>query len=248
MVPGAGSADGAVFHSLCDRQRRRVLGLLRGREEPVWLDTLATFLAAEESETVPGEVTSAQARRFRADLVHDHLPRLESAGLVRWNRDDGSVRATDHPALSDPCLDRVLDEPCGDWDPILETLDDDRRRRVLAVLRDHGGVMDRRELAMEVVTRECEIDQDGQARRGRDARHGENEDPGSARQSGSERPVTRRNEAVLSLHHVHLPKLERADLVAYDGADGTVSYQGDTTLADELLDVGDDESRSQSSV
>lgn len=30
-----------------------------------------------------------------------------------------------------------------------------------------------------------------------------------------------------SLHHMHLPKLDDADVVEYDAADGTVQYRGD---------------------
>ena len=73
---------------LANGQRRRILRALLGSEGPVTVD--------------PGD-PAAHAR-----LHHIHLPKLESAGLVDWNRRGGTV-------VRGPAFDDVV--------PLLEAID-----------------------------------------------------------------------------------------------------------------------------
>lgn len=86
-------------------------------------------------------------------------------------------------------------------DSIVPALADDRRREVLAVLEDESRSITRDELARKLAS------------------------------SRTDQPSARDVEDVnVRLHHCHLPRLERADLVEYDPDDGSVVYQGPPEL------------------
>ncbi|RDI72213.1 DUF7344 domain-containing protein [Halopelagius longus] len=132
-------------------------------------------------------------------LVHVHLPALSDAGLVEWDRDDECVETATHPVLDDPRFRELLETDGDGADEALSALSDERRRLALAVLRDDGTTVSRSALAGEVLRREA-----GDADTNPDA------------------DDVRRVE--FRLHHVHLPKLDDADFVAYDPERGRVSY------------------------
>lgn len=54
--------------------------------------------------------------------------------------------------------------------------------------------------------------------------------------SSSEEPTEFRDRFKIQLHHVHLPKLQEADLIEYDRASSTVQYQSDDKI-EEFLEV-----------
>ncbi|WP_226022889.1 DUF7344 domain-containing protein [Halomicrobium salinisoli] len=88
-----------------------------------------------------------------------------------------------------------------------DCLTDGRRRRTLAVLFDEVGVTSERALARRLAAAESE------------------ETP----QSVADEAVTN---VRTSLRHVHLPKLDDADLIDWDGEDGTVAAADHPLLSD----------------
>jgi DNA-binding transcriptional ArsR family regulator len=164
--------------------RRRTLAALLDRDGPVSVGELTADLAVSAQR---------EHRAIHIDLVHRHLPALEDAGLVAWDRDAGTVATTEDPALGDPDLRRFI----GREDGLAETIDclaDEQRRTVLAVLGREGAAS-RRTLARAVSEREA----DGEP------------SPDAV------------EDALVTLHHVHLPKLADAGLVEYDAETGTVA-------------------------
>lgn len=84
-----------------------------------------------------------------------------------------------------------FEEECTRTEANLTSLADERRRKILAVLKQQETPLDRRDLAEEVTA----IEQD--------------DIPATV----SEQAVDR---VLLTLHHTHLPKLEDAGFIKYD--------------------------------
>lgn len=211
------TAEHAVFRSLSDGRRRCVVRLLQDRRSPVDLRDLATQVVADEGGRPLDSVRPYDVANVLPELAHQHLPQLESAGLVRWDRDAGTVTLTDHPALGDPKFQRIVaGEGERDWDAVLAQLADGRRRVVLSVVADHDGPVSRADIARTTITRAPDLFTGGTST-----------DPVEALET--------------SLHHVHLPKLQSVGLVSYDLDAGTVAYEGHAAIETEWLTVEEGE-------
>lgn len=83
-----------IYEVLSNPRRRYTVHYLQFREESVELGTLAEQLAAWECETPIREVTSAQRKRTYTALQQEHLPKMDSVGIVDFEQREGVV----HPA------------------------------------------------------------------------------------------------------------------------------------------------------
>ncbi len=87
---GPGSIDGEhlatdrLFGLLRERERRQSVAFLRDADGAVAVSTLAEHVAAGGDDRA--------VRRTLVGLDHVHLPRLEAAGVVEYDRDAGTVR------------------------------------------------------------------------------------------------------------------------------------------------------------
>lgn len=83
-------SDDRLYQALSSGQRRRLLYVLLVEESSA-VEKLATVLAgwtATESEEI---ITAEDHERILIELDHVHLPVLEEAGLVRYDREKGTV-------------------------------------------------------------------------------------------------------------------------------------------------------------
>ena len=131
------------YEVLRSPRRLRVLEVLgrRGtRLPPAELTT--ALLDRMESDRPTG-----QARHeVRLSLVHNHLPRLEDAGIVDWT--DAGVALVDVPPVHPADLSVFLDVCGGDHaEELLETLVDPVRMRILSVLEDGDSPLSLEQLA-----------------------------------------------------------------------------------------------------
>lgn len=69
---------------LATESRREILAYLYGIDREVAIAELADYLATAGIETDRGRATMA--------LEHAHLPKLDGTGLIRWDRENGTVR------------------------------------------------------------------------------------------------------------------------------------------------------------
>ena len=80
-----------VFDLLSNPRRRFVLSYLRQEGGPVDLVDLADEIAGWENETPVDELTSQQRKRVYVSIYQTHVPKLEDAGVVNYDRESGMV-------------------------------------------------------------------------------------------------------------------------------------------------------------
>ena len=99
-------SEDEVFEVLANRRRRHTLHAIAGEENRTHeLGELSERVAAWENEIDVAEVSYDERKRVYTALQQSHLPRLDEAGLVEFDKDRGVVEPT--PALAD--VDLYLD-------------------------------------------------------------------------------------------------------------------------------------------
>lgn len=84
-----------VVGSMPDGRLRKVLSILDSHGESVRRDVLAHRIAAHEAD---GESWADAVETVRSELHHVHLPKLEGAGLLEYDADNGTVNYQDIPS------------------------------------------------------------------------------------------------------------------------------------------------------
>lgn len=104
-----------VFELLSSPRRRYVLYHLREAEEPIELTTLAEQVAAWENETSVDEITEQERKRVYVSLYQTHIPRLDEAGVVSYDKDSGMVMLQPDADQIDTYLSSADDELPWQW-------------------------------------------------------------------------------------------------------------------------------------
>lgn len=105
-APG-GLTQETAFEVLSCRRRRHVLHCLKQRGGSVGLRELSTAIAAWENDVSVEEVTYDQRMRVYTALRQSHLPKMDDAGVVAFDRDRGDVELTDEATELEVYLDVV---------------------------------------------------------------------------------------------------------------------------------------------
>lgn len=205
---GTASLD-VLFDSLASQARRSLLDTLWADDtESATLESLAIRQAAGPGQS-PAEVTDARHERARASLHHVHLPKLDTAGLIEYDTDRGTVTPLDHPARRDSGVRAAIEGATtanpASLDALFEALATGRNRRILDVLSHQLGA-----IPVETLARELGAT-----------------DLGAVESDVDAQPV---DHLRASLRHHHLPHLAAADLVEYDPDASIVAYAGHPDL------------------
>jgi len=80
-------SEDELFDVLSNRRRRLAITLLRREDAPVELGRMADEIAARENDVPVEEVSAAQRKRVYTALQQTHLPRMDRAGLVAFDRE-----------------------------------------------------------------------------------------------------------------------------------------------------------------
>lgn len=80
-----------VFDILSSPRRRYVLYYLRTTDEPVKLTDLAEQVAAWENDTEPEDITEQERKRVYVSLYQTHIPRLDEAGIIDYDKESGDI-------------------------------------------------------------------------------------------------------------------------------------------------------------
>lgn len=94
-----------AFDVLSNARRRQVLVRLFENDEPARLGDLSRSIAAWENDVSTTEVTSQQRKRVYTALRQSHLPKMDRAGVVNYDKDRGSIELASEAARLRPYLD-----------------------------------------------------------------------------------------------------------------------------------------------
>jgi hypothetical protein len=93
-----------IFHILQVQRRRLTLQYLQGETDAVSLRDLAEQVAAWENQMSIVELTSKERQRAYISLYQNHLPTLDTEGIIEYNKDRGTIRRTSRADQFDPYL------------------------------------------------------------------------------------------------------------------------------------------------
>ena len=94
-----------TFHILQTFRRRESIRYLLREDGPVKMRDVAEHVAAREHETTVAELTSAQRQRVYIPLYQSHLPKLDTAGVIEYDKPRGIVRPTERLESFRPYLE-----------------------------------------------------------------------------------------------------------------------------------------------
>jgi len=83
-----------IFDVVSNCRRRYVVYFLKNTSQPVELGTLATQIAAWETDQPMAEVTRAERKRVYTSLQQVHLPKMNDAGLIRFEKPSSIIEPT----------------------------------------------------------------------------------------------------------------------------------------------------------
>ncbi|WP_158059141.1 DUF7344 domain-containing protein [Halorussus halophilus] len=92
---------------LSDRYRRHALACLDGQPEPVPIERLTDEVAGREFQQPPDQVSMITRTEIATALHHNHLPKLEQAGIIVYDSNDGEVTKINIKAPLTSFLDQV---------------------------------------------------------------------------------------------------------------------------------------------
>jgi DNA-binding transcriptional ArsR family regulator len=106
-----------IFSMLSNPRRRYVIRYLKSDPGPVRIRDLAQQIAAWENDVDVSDLTYKQRKRVYTSLHQTHLPKLDEAGVVDYDRDRGTIELADRAAELDIYLEVVSkhDIPWSDY-------------------------------------------------------------------------------------------------------------------------------------
>jgi len=96
-----------IFSMLSNQRRRHVLYYLDREPGPVSLRDLAERIAAWENDVDVSDLEYKQRKRVYTSLHQTHLPKLDDAGIVAYDRDAGTITLADRAHDLDIYLELV---------------------------------------------------------------------------------------------------------------------------------------------
>lgn len=97
-----------VFGLLKNDRRRELLRYLRDHEGRVTLRDVAEHIAAKENGITEAQLSSKQRKRVYVSLYQVHLPSMDRAGVVEYNRARGWIERTELATQLDEYLGAEL--------------------------------------------------------------------------------------------------------------------------------------------
>ena len=94
-----------VFMLLKNRRRRDVLRYLKRNGGETTLDQLAEHIAARENDIDESRLSSAQRKRVYIGLYQAHLPKMDDADVIAFDKHRGTIRLRDEADQLVPYLE-----------------------------------------------------------------------------------------------------------------------------------------------
>lgn len=100
-------------YDVASNARRRFVIRRVAQQEETTVGELAESLAAMELGTDADDLTGQERKRIYISLHQSHLPKLDAYGVVRWDRDRGTVAEGSETERLAAALDRFEGRPPG---------------------------------------------------------------------------------------------------------------------------------------
>ncbi|WP_144797993.1 DUF7344 domain-containing protein [Halorubrum depositum] len=88
---GAELTKGEIFDLLKNKRRRTVIRYLRENDGEAVLNDLAEHIAAKENDTTVRQLSSDQRKRVYIGLYQCHLPKMDSLGVIDYDKNRGTI-------------------------------------------------------------------------------------------------------------------------------------------------------------
>jgi len=88
---GSELTKGEIFDLLKNRRRRTVIRFLRENDGYAELNDLAEYIAAKENDIDVRQLSSDQRKRVYIGLYQCHLPKMDSLGVIDYDKDRGTI-------------------------------------------------------------------------------------------------------------------------------------------------------------
>ena len=96
-----------ILTLLSDRYRRHALACLDGLPAPVSIEGLTDQVAGREFQQPPDNVSMIKRTQIATALHHTHLPKLEEAGIIEYDTNEGEVTEINIDQTLESFLDKV---------------------------------------------------------------------------------------------------------------------------------------------
>ncbi|MFC5277839.1 hypothetical protein ACFPM1_03520 [Halorubrum rubrum] len=106
---GSVLTKGEIFDLLKNSRRRKIIEYLRGHDGSARLDELAEHIAADENDTTVRQLSSDQRKRVYIGLYQCHLPKMDTLGVVEYDKNRGTVELQDSVSSLVPYMEETDD-------------------------------------------------------------------------------------------------------------------------------------------
>ncbi|EMA65560.1 DUF7344 domain-containing protein [Halorubrum kocurii] len=117
---GSELEKGEIFDLLKNSRRRSIIQYLRANDGYAELNDVAEHIAAEENDITVRELSSDQRKRVYIGLYQCHLPKMDTLGVVEYDKNRGTIELQDSVsqllAYMDPVDTDDDEEPAPDRD------------------------------------------------------------------------------------------------------------------------------------
>jgi len=104
-----------VFEILKNQRRRYVLQYLNEVDDTVSMSDLAEEIAAWENDKDVSQLSSSERKRVYVGLYQCHLPKMDSMGVVSFNKPRGLIEAGPNAEVFDEYVDNETSEDDPAW-------------------------------------------------------------------------------------------------------------------------------------
>ena len=87
----SGPSEDELFELLANRRRRYLIELLAGGTGRSDIGTMATRIAARENGVDVAAVTNEERKRVYTALQQSHLPKMDAAGIIEFDKQRGEI-------------------------------------------------------------------------------------------------------------------------------------------------------------
>ena len=113
---GSNLSKDEIFDLLKNSRRRGVIRYLHDHGGSAVLSDVAEHIAAEENGITVRELSSDQRKRVYIGIYQCHLPKLDSAGVIEYDKNRGTIERQDSLTQLETYLDLEGHEPEGTAD------------------------------------------------------------------------------------------------------------------------------------